>query len=219
MFRHKKFRTEKTAHYYTWGSLHADTKYAWIIFHGYGQPAPNLIGKWSDFDPSDHFVIAPEGLSRFYWSGVSGSVTSSWMTKRDRQDEIADYVGMLDNLYDRVGIKNRRDLKLILFGFSQGCATLWRWILNTHVDVDSIVFWAGNLPEDMLYHNHRAYLECMQLYYVIGDSDEYFSPEREQVLRNRFDSAGLKPTYYTFKGNHQVERSVLFDFFKTHLED
>jgi hypothetical protein len=75
-----KISVSKTAHYSTMGKLSKSTRYIWIVAHGYGQRANRIIKKFDFLSPEEHFVIAPEGLSRFYWHKNQEPV-ASWMTR------------------------------------------------------------------------------------------------------------------------------------------
>ena len=76
---------EKTARYFTMGEGKANCQYLWIVLHGYGQLASSVIKRFKTLDPDKHFVLAPEGLSRFYWGeGFGGKAVASWMTSEDR---------------------------------------------------------------------------------------------------------------------------------------
>ena len=83
--------TPKTARYSAYGNLSSKTKYFWFVLHGSNMLSEQMLYKFKEFDPETHFVIAPEGLSRFYVNGFGGEVVASWMTKRDRLEEIHDF--------------------------------------------------------------------------------------------------------------------------------
>mgnify|MGYP006154491927 FL=1 len=92
--------TPKTARYTSYGKLSSKTKYFWFVLHGSNMLSEQMLYKFKDFDPETHFVIAPEGLSRFYVNGFGGEVVASWMTKRDRLEEIHDFSVFCSTLYD-----------------------------------------------------------------------------------------------------------------------
>ena len=129
-----KILFEKTAHYATIGEPGEHVKYLWLVCHGYGQLASLIIHKFDGFDTSEHFILAPEGLSRFYWNRTAPNpVGSSWMTMVDRLDEIADYTRYIKMLYDEYVPQMAENVKIILFGFSQGCATQTRTSTSSRI--------------------------------------------------------------------------------------
>ncbi|MEL6276926.1 MAG: phospholipase, partial [Bacteroidota bacterium] len=75
---------QRTAHFYTLGEPSANVKRMWFACHGYGQLASTFIRKFDQLAGAEDYVVAPEGLSRFYWQGFTGKVVASWMTSADR---------------------------------------------------------------------------------------------------------------------------------------
>ncbi|MEI6312193.1 MAG: hypothetical protein WCP57_08045 [Bacteroidota bacterium] len=117
-----KISVEKTARVFTLGN--PDASEVWILLHGYGMQASQMITYIEELPNENLFFIAPEGLSRFYWKGFEGNVVASWMTKEDRQDEINDYIKYLNQLIDIYQLNTK---KINVLGFSQGVATMSRW--------------------------------------------------------------------------------------------
>ena len=58
--------TQKTTRYSTYGKLTPTTKYFWFALHGSKMLCEQMIYKFKEFDPSEHFVVAPEAMHRFY---------------------------------------------------------------------------------------------------------------------------------------------------------
>ena len=148
MIREKHIRITKQARVMEYGDLSAETAFLWIGCHGYGQMVDRFASKFTILDSKKHFVVCPEGLSRFYTKGFSGDIGASWMTRQDRLLEIEDYCLYLDTLVEEYSAK-APNAKLILFGFSQGCATLCRWLYNKPRDYHRMILWAGLIPEDL----------------------------------------------------------------------
>lgn len=200
----------RTAHYYTMGDL-TMASHIIIAFHGYGQLASKLIQKFSGLE--DCFIIAPEGLSKFYWNGVRGNVVSSWMTSHHRNDEILDQINYLNQIWDYVHL-NSKDKAVHLFGFSQGCATIWRWLEQEQPKIQSLCLWAGWLPEDVDFKILNDYLNTVNLEFIYGDQDEYLPDERMDVLKSIARSNNIPLHYTKYNGTHRVHRSVLQEWFK-----
>jgi len=204
-----RIRVDRTAHYYTLGRPGPKVRYCWIACHGYGQLASRFIRKFDVVASEDAFVLAPEGLSRFYWNGFTGDVVASWMTRADRLDEIEDYSNYLQNLYEHFIPRLAPDVRIILFGFSQGVATQVRWMMRRFPAFDHLVAWAGTVPEDLDYRPHLEYLHRRHLHFVYGAQDQFLTPERlawhEAMLREK----QLPFAVRTFAGRHVVEREAL----------
>ena len=84
------FISPKTARYSTYGELTPSTKYFWFALHGSKMLCEQMLYKFKNFDPKEHFILAPESFNRFYEKDFGGPVVASWMTKRDRLHEIKD---------------------------------------------------------------------------------------------------------------------------------
>lgn len=209
MINAHKIKVQKTAHYYTIGSPGNQIKNFWIICHGYGQLASNIIRKFTEIDDSSTFILAPEGLSRFYWGGVDGNVAASWMTKQDRLEEIADYSNYLKSLYDTFINQLPDNVKITLLGFSQGCATQCRWIMREFPKYDNLILWAGLLPEDLDYTPYQSYFNSKKTIFVYGKNDQYITIERLKWQEDFAKKQGLKYETYTFEGKHEIDRVLL----------
>ena len=194
----------KHARIFTHGNLNSKTKYIWIACHGYGMLAKFFIEKFEDFDPEEHFVIAPEALSKGYIDGLTGRVGASWMTKEDRTNEIQDYINYLESVYEKF-IKNH-SAKIIGFGFSQGVATITRWANATKKRIDHLVLWAGNPGNELLVENR---ITNIPIQFILGDKDHFITEEAKIHLNKEFKKAGFNFISIHFDGGHSVDKAVL----------
>ena len=117
----------RTARYYTIGEPTKETRDVWIVCHGYGQLARLFVREFADVASAERLVVAPEALLRYYLSTEPGlhsaksKVGATWMTREDRESDIADYVDYLDTLYAEIFSRLRReDVSVTVLGFSQG---------------------------------------------------------------------------------------------------
>jgi len=199
----------RSARYYTLGAFGPSIRYCWLVCHGYGQLAGRFIRKFESVQNPETFVIAPEGLSRFYWGGVSGEVAASWMTKADRLREIDDYCRYLDQLRQLYLDRLPPKAEIILLGFSQGCATQMRWIMQSFPRFDYLVLWAGALPEDLDYRPHRDYFADKSLHFIYGRQDEYLNEEMLRAQQTFFAQQELAFNMHAYEGRHRVDRQML----------
>lgn len=213
MYQAHSIPVERTAHYYTLGTPGPHIKNFWIVCHGYGQLASRMIQKFSEIDDGETLIVAPEGLSRFYWQGVTGMVAASWMTKMDRLEEIADYTRFIKGLYEHYTSQLSPDIKITLFGFSQGCATQCRWTMREFPKFDNLVLWAGLLPEDLDYRPYKDYFASKAIYFIYGLEDEYLKPKHITWQEGFALEQKLNYQTITFEGKHVVDRKVLKDFY------
>lgn len=200
----------RTGRYYTLNSVQQKTKNIWIVFHGYGQLAEYFTKHFEDLDPSENFVIAPEGLSRFYLDGLTGRVGASWMTKDDRDDEIVDQSNYLNLVLQQCGINPRKSsCKIIVLGFSQGTTTAIRWLANNNIRPTELILWAGNFPHDVSATEHSAVFHNLSIHYVYGDNDPLLKDVNMPDQLVNLEIMGLKIKPWMFEGNHTMHRPTL----------
>ncbi len=209
---HHKIKIQKTAHYYTLGQLSANTRYIWLVCHGYGQLGSRFIQKFRQLDPKRHFVIAPEGLSRFYWGGVTGEVVASWMTKHDRQEEIEDHTNFLNSIYHKYAGIAPQGCEWIMLGFSQGNATIIRYLERFQPSFNNLLIWAGRLPRESCGEEFTRYLNQGSLHYFYGNEDIYVTTERIGEEREFMKHTGLQFNIHQFEGEHRVDKKALADW-------
>ena len=61
---------QKTARIFKLGSLTEKTENIWLVLHGYGMLPEYFIQKFNQLDIEKNYIIAPEGLSKFYQNGL-----------------------------------------------------------------------------------------------------------------------------------------------------
>ncbi len=205
-------KVEKTAHYYTLGKAGPQIKKFWIVCHGYGQLASTFIESFRALEAEDTFILAPEGLSRFYWGGFVGPVVATWMTSKDRLDEIADYCNYLQGLYDHYLPQFAEDVQINLLGFSQGTATQCRWLHRLQPRFDRLLLWAGLLPDDLDFKPLSDYLNSGELHFVYGLQDQFLTEDRLKWQTDFALKNGLNFQLHSFDGKHRVQQEALLKF-------
>jgi predicted esterase len=199
----------RTARYATLGEPDRNTKQVWFVCHGYSQLAEEFIRYVAILDDGTRYVVAPEGLSRFYLDGGK-KIGASWMTKEDRDAEIADYVAYLDRLYDEVFRSlPRESVTLHVMGFSQGAATATRWAARGKGRPDQLVLWGEALPPEFDSVDTVAPLRDMRITVVVGSRDEYVTGDAVDAHRRRLMDLGLRFDEKTFDGGHRLDKQTL----------
>jgi predicted esterase len=199
----------RTARYYTLG---LPRRAVWIVTHGYGELAAEFAARFAPVDDGTRLIVAPEALSRFYHAAPAapapqtrGTVGASWMTREDRESEIADQVAYLDAVHDDIFARVPRDsVRFTVLGFSQGVATVCRWLTRSRTPIDRLVCWAGTIPDDAL-----AHLRGLPLTVVTGSRDIYAPPERVAEIAGQLTTAGLQFRHLEFTGGHRLDDGVL----------
>jgi len=199
---------KKTAKYVTYGNPKT-AKTILFALHGYGQLAQFFIRKFNVLNENEYFVIAPEGLHRFYLTGASGRVGASWMTKEERQTDIDDYISYLDELWLEINSEYSFENKILL-GFSQGGATASRWHNLGNYKADKFLLWAAVFPTDMSLDFSNKFLESTN-YFVLGDEDEYLSIEQGEDSIDVLKLLGVEFQFVKFSGKHNIDSKTLLN--------
>ncbi|MEM9023577.1 MAG: dienelactone hydrolase family protein, partial [Bacteroidota bacterium] len=206
------FPTRRTARYFTLEEPSAPITQVWIACHGYGQLAEFFVRYFEVLKAPGTLVVAPEAMNRFYLNGTYGRVGATWMTKEDRLTDIDDYVHYLDQLYHTLAeTYDLQQAVVNVFGFSQGGATVCRWVANRQVPVDNLILWAGTFPLDFNVEADRDYFNSLNIQLLAGDEDEYANSERLQELHQFLQDRGIQYRFTPFKGKHTVVPEVLRD--------
>jgi predicted esterase len=192
----------KTARYFSYGNPNADS--IWFLLHGYGMSAKSMLRTIKFLGKEKHLFIAPEGLSRYYRNGFSGSVVASWMTKEDRSYEIKNYVSYLEKLLLTLDSSKK---SVNVLGFSQGVATASRWVSHSKNHFDKVVLWAGEPASDIEYSSNEHKIGA--LLYVVGKDDPYIEANQLAMIKDRFEVAQMKVQYITFDGKHELNEAIL----------
>jgi dienelactone hydrolase len=202
----KRLQTLKTSRVYVLGEPE-QCPAIWLCLHGYSQEASVFATKLLPLSNSAVAVIVPEALNRFYREGHTGPVGASWMTREDREFDIADNLAYLDRLAQEF---NLREKDVGILGFSQGVATAARWLCTGSLKPKKVVFWAGTLPPD-LSQDQVAVLRSYTPDMVFGDKDEYFPPERKEEIRRQLFGWDVNFKWREFPGTHHLNSSFLRD--------
>jgi predicted esterase len=207
----------RTARYYTIGPTHGFPRELWVVVHGYGQLARRFIESFASLDDGTRLVMAPEALSRFYLDPLADRrgqaeprVGATWMTREDREAEIADYVAYLEQLT----WETRRHLagagpRIVVLGFSQGTATVCRWLASSELRADELVLWAGGIPPELEVAAWSTRLHGASLTLVAGEADEMVPASAVVAEGERLSAAGVAFTLLRHQGGHRIESEAL----------
>jgi predicted esterase len=204
-----RISTTRRARYFTAGGGQKLDE-AWIVLHGLGQLASVFISYFKTIATPTRLIVAPEALSRHYvMSGDSGrtkdaKVGATWMTREDRDNEIADYVEYLDAIWRATAATASR---VTVLGFSQGVATAARWIALGNGRADRFIAWAGQIPPEVDPAAFKGLSGGLSM--VVGSTDEYAPWIAEGDHDARFVKAGVTPQHLTFDGGHRMDRVTL----------
>jgi predicted esterase len=214
MIQERHLTVPRTARYFVLGETERPVTDVWIACHGYGQLAAEFIAAFEPLRAPGRLIVAPEGLSRFYFEsgfhGPDSKVGASWMTREDRLAEIGDYVAYLDAVNDAVCAQaDRAAARLTVLGFSQGTATVSRWVTRGKVRPERLILWGGLLPPDLDAAGARAALERLDLVLVVGRRDRFVTEEKVSEQLAALGRIGVTPRTLRHPGGHGLNAEVL----------
>jgi predicted esterase len=190
----------------------------WYVLHGYGQLAAPFLGDFRAIDDGSRLIVAPEALSRFYEGDAQtrlhkdAKVGASWMTREDRESEIADYIAYLDTAHEailaRLGGAEHAPAVTVL-GFSQGAATAARWVASGRVNAARLVVWGSQLPPELDLADPGAPLRRAETVLVIGTTDVFATPKLVEKETARLRAANYPFRFVSFSGGHRMDDDTL----------
>ena len=210
MLKENHISVTRTARYFTLGELNNNTKDVWVLIHGHRQLAGGFISNFAELAAAGSFLVAPEGLMRLYIKGDYGDVGASWMTKEDRENDIKDYINYLDKLYFDIIIPkaNEFNLRINALGFSQGSATLSRWLTLGKAKVNKAVFWCGSLAHDVDYSKYPDFKKT-EIYQVFSSNDPHYDKNFPNLQIEILKKEGITPKTFIFTGGHEVNPGLM----------
>lgn len=210
-------QVRRTARYVRLGG-EGPVRDVYVCIHGYGQLARRFARDLGPLVAPGRLVLVPEALNRFYRATTTEShrdapVGATWMTREGREDEIADYIAYLDQLFALEAAAHvAAGARVTALGFSQGVTTTVRWAVLGRTRVDRLICWAGALPHDLDLAAHRARLAPMQPQLVIGDRDEFADWASIEAQVARLEQAGIPHGMHRFAGTHTLDDALLAQF-------
>lgn len=198
--------------YFTIGDK-STARQIWFALHGYGQLAKFFIRKFRALEEHNIFVIAPEGLSRFYLEDINqraqsrnNRVGATWMTREDRLTDIGNYIAFLNAVYTK---EVTPTLPVTVLGFSQGAATASRWISEGTLEFERLILWGGILPPDLELSDKPHSLRNKEMILVKGSEDPFMDDSRFAEMSQLSLKLGITPRVLNYPGGHDIDESTL----------
>lgn len=198
---------ERTARFHTLGDP-ATARAVWIVLHGYGQLARYFLRPFQGLE-RDLLIVAPEASARFYIDPDHARVGASWMTREDREHEIADQVAHGDRLAARVNELCGGERPLSILGFSQGVATACRWSVLGRTRYQQVVLWGGTMPPELSTATLRKAWAHGRVDVVHGTQDDLVPVETAQRTATTLRDAGVEHRLHLYEGGHVIDPLLL----------
>lgn len=184
----------------------------WVLLHGYRQLAPYFLAKFQACQAPHRLLVAPEGLSRFYLPGHQ-RVGASWMTKEERLLEIEDQRVYLDRVLAWARANTPASARLHTLGFSQGAATLWRWVRDTGLRPASMTSWTGMLPDEYPAEFVER-LKTIPFWAFYATNDEFFTLAQSEAFLDQVKTRIPHLKTRKFEGKHDIDKELILEHFQ-----
>ena len=177
-----------------------------VGFHGYAEDAEAQLDRLRSVPGSDSCVlISVQGLHRFY-RGRSQDVVASWMTRQDRELAIADNLAYTAAVLDAVAREWPGAPRVVLAGFSQGVAMMFRAAIAAPTPVDGVIAVGGDIPPEI---DATALGRVRSALVGAGARDEWYTAQKFDSDMRRLTDAGARVEPVRFDGGHEWHADVI----------
>lgn len=196
--------------YTTHNSLTEKTKNVWIVFHGLGYLSKYFIKYFSELNPEENYIIAPQAPSKYYQDKAFKNVGASWLTRENTLVETENVLNYVDAVFAKEII--REFPNLIIMGYSQGVSIATRWIAHRKIQCDHLILHSGGIPKELEPKDFEFLKPTTQVIYLYGNKDPYINEARkteEQLKGSKLFKDRLK--IEVFDGIHEVNMEFLLN--------
>lgn len=197
-----------TNSYTTLHTLSEKTKNIWLVFHGMGYLSRYFIRYFSEIDPTENYIIAPQAPSKYYQGKNFKHVGASWLTKEDTISETKNILHYIDEVWKTE--KPSQDLKFIVLGYSQGVSIATRWLASRKIQCDHLVLHSGGIPVELTPEDFKYLNKNTLVTYLYGNQDPYITEARktEEHLKGS-KLFGERLEISVFEGAHEVNKDYI----------
>ena len=175
-------------------------------FHGYAEGAEAQLERLRAIPGVEQWLlVSVQGLNRFYQRRTN-EVVAGWMTRQDRELAIADNLAYVAGVMDAVGREWPGAPRIVLAGFSQGVAMMFRAAAAAAKPVDGVVAVGGDVPPEL----ERAALARIRAALVCrGMRDEWYTSATFDNDVRRLRDAGTDVRPLLFEAGHEWSGDVV----------
>jgi predicted esterase len=198
---------QKTARYFISKKIDESVKRVIFVLHGYAQNGDDFLNSCLELASEETVLIAPEGLSKFYWKDFSSNPSSSWMTSLEREHELEDTRNYLSQVLMEVKVQLPKvGISFSCLGFSQGAATASRFARNPDLNCTDLFLYGGGPAHDL---DWEALPENLKFHLIYGDQDPLVSASQALKVKALIQGKKFEVDSFTFKGKHKIENEGL----------
>jgi predicted esterase len=204
--------TQRTARYFTQRG-DGPVRRIWILLHGHAMLAERFLALLSPMTAPGTLLVAPEALSRFYLGtrldgGHDQQVGATWMTREERDTEIADVVAYLDRLLSEVVPSEYPGCPVGILGFSQGVATAGRWLVRGATRPAMLALWGAPLPADVTPGLLAPRLGAAPVWLIGGQEDPIVPAGTLEGKARQLQDGGIDTEVHRFSGGHVLHAAT-----------
>ena len=209
----KQVQYTTTNSYSTLNELTEKTKRVWLVFHGMGYLSRFFLKYFKDLNSEENYIIAPQAPSKYYIQPKM-YVGANWLTKNNTKVDTKNILNYIDAVLEIENLPE--NLKLIVFGYSQGVSIATRYVASRKLSCEQIVLHSGGLPNELNAEDFSFLDTSCKVHLVYGEDDQYLNEERmnyeEQRAKSLFSD---KLNIHPFEGKHEVN----IEFIKSLAKD
>jgi len=170
-----------------------------VGFHGYGETAADHLRALQEIPGQERWCkVALQGLHLFYRQRT-GEVVASWMTSFDREQAIEDNVAYVRRVV--AGLRaSYRSIPVVLAGFSQGVAMVYRAAARIGAPMAGVIALAGDVPPDLSSEEIAA---LPPILLGRGTEDKWYNEAKMEADLQRLDPVSSGVPSCVFDGGHE----------------
>ncbi len=208
MTKEKVVEYSATNSYSTLNKFTSHTKNVWIVFHGLGYLSRYFIKYFSDLNPEENYVIAPQAPSKYYQDKNYKHIGASWLTKENTVAETENVLHYVDAVFAKEKPENMP--RFIVLGYSQGVSIATRWLASRKIICNELILHSGAIPVELKKSDFEYLPDNCKVTYLYGDNDEYITEARKTELKLKGSQLfGENLKIEVFKGKHEVNKDFL----------
>lgn len=203
----KEIRYTTSNSYSTLNTLTPQTKYVWFVCHGMGYLSRYFLKYFKALDANDNYIIAPQAPSKYYIQPKM-HVGANWLTRDNTKAGTENIMNYFDAIFEAEQIPD--NVKLIVFGYSQGVSVAMRYVAKRQLQCTQLVLHSGGIPKELNADDFKHLSKDCKIKLIYGTEDEYLNDERMRYETQRATELfGTQIKALPFDGKHVVNVDLI----------
>ncbi len=201
----KEVKYQSSNTYSTLNTLGPDTRNIWMVFHGIGFLSRYFIRYFDELPPAENYIIAPQAPSKYYQDRQYKKIGASWLTRENTIFETRNILAYADAVFQSE--KPPADLKLTVFGFSQGVSVATRWVASSKIACNRLILYSGGIPGELSPGAFDCLPAAAEIKVLVGDMDALLTGERWLEEQQKIDLLFRgRAKVHIFEGGHVLKK-------------